>query len=46
MVAILSRPQYVKEMAWHRTGDTLLPEPMITYLWFTDIYIRHLALMS
>ena len=29
----------VQEMAWRRTGDKPLPEPMITQ--FTDAYMRH-----
>ena len=29
----------VRVMAWRRTGDKLLPEPMLTQ--FTDAYIRH-----
>ena len=29
----------VQVMAWHRTDDELLPEPMLTQ--FTDAYMRH-----
>ena len=29
----------VQVMAWHRTGEKLLPESMLTK--FTDAYIRH-----
>ena len=29
----------VQVMAWRRTGDKLLPEPMLTQ--FTDAYMRH-----
>ena len=29
----------VRVMAWHRTGDKPLPEPMMTQ--FTDAYMRH-----
>ena len=29
----------VQVMAWRRTGDKLLPEPMMTQ--FTDAYMRH-----
>ena len=29
----------VQVMAWHRTGDKPLPEPMLTQ--FTDAYMRH-----
>ena len=29
----------VQVMAWRRTGDKLLPEPML--MQFTDAYMRH-----
>ena len=32
-------PASVQLMAWHRTGDKPLPEPMMTQ--FTDAYMRH-----
>ena len=34
----------VQVMAWHRTGDNPLPEPMLTQ--FTDPYMRHSGEMS
>ena len=34
----------VQVMAWLRTGDKPLPEPMVTQ--FTDAYMRHLGKMS
>ena len=34
-----NRSALVQVMAWHRTGDKPLPEPMLTQ--FTDEYIRH-----
>ena len=34
----------VQVMAWHRTGDKPLPEPMMTC--FSDAYVRHSAPMS
>ena len=30
---------FVQVMAWHRTGDNSLPEPMLTQ--FNDAYMRH-----
>ena len=38
------KPALVLVMAWHRTGDKPLPEPMMTQ--FTDAYIRHLEEMN
>ena len=29
----------IQVMAWHRTGDKPLPEPMLTQL--SDAYLRH-----
>ena len=37
-------PALVKVMAWHRTGDKELSEPMLTQS--TDTYIRHCGEMS
>ena len=34
----------VQAMAWRRTGDKPLPEPMMTQ--FIDAYMRHLGEMS
>ena len=34
----------VRVMAWRRTGDKPLPEPMLTQ--FTDAYMRHKGEMS
>ena len=34
-----NKPALVQVMAWRRTGDKPLPEPMITQL--TDAYMRH-----
>ena len=34
-----SKSALVRVMAWRRTGDKLLPEPMMTQ--FTDAYMRH-----
>ena len=34
-----NKPALVKVMAWRRTGDKPLPEPMLTQ--FTDAYMRH-----
>ena len=34
-----NKPALVQVMAWHRTGDKPLPEPMMTQ--FIDAYIRH-----
>ena len=31
----------VQAMAWHRTGEKLLPKSMLTK--FTDAYVRHLG---
>ena len=34
-----NKPALVQVMAWRRTGDKPLPEPMITQ--FIDAYMRH-----
>ena len=34
-----NRAALVQVIAWHRTGDKPLPEPMMTQ--FTDVYMRH-----
>ena len=34
-----NKPALVKVMAWHRTGNKPLPEPMLTQ--FTDAYMQH-----
>ena len=34
-----SKPALVQVMAWHRTGDKPLSEPMMTQV--TDTYMRH-----
>ena len=34
-----NKPALVQVMAWRRTGDKPLPEPMLTY--FTDVYMQH-----
>ena len=34
-----NKPALVQVMAWRRTGDKPLPEPMLTQ--FTDAYMRH-----
>ena len=34
-----NKPALVQIMAWRRTGDKPLPEPMMTQ--FTDAYMRH-----
>ena len=34
-----NKPELVQGMAWRRTGDKPLPEPMMTQ--FTNAYIRH-----
>ena len=34
-----NKPALVQVMAWRRTGDKPLPEPMMTQ--FTDAYMRH-----
>ena len=34
-----NKPALVQVMAWRRTGDKTLPEPMMTQ--FTDAYVRH-----
>ena len=34
-----NKPALVQAMAWHRTGNKPLPEPMLTQ--FTDAYMRH-----
>ena len=36
---IYSKPTLVQLMAWCRTGNKPLPEPMMTQ--FTDAYMRH-----
>ena len=36
---IYNRPSSVQVMAWHRTGDKPLPEPMMTQ--FTDAYMQN-----
>ena len=38
-VPIDNKLALVQEMAWRRTGDKPLPEPMMTQ--FTDAYMRH-----
>ena len=37
--SIDNKPALVQVMAWHRTGDKPLPEPMLSP--FTDAYMRH-----
>ena len=39
-----NKPVLVQLMAWRRTGDKPLPEPMLTQ--FTDAYMRHYGEMS
>ena len=39
-----NKPALVQIMAWRRTGDKPLPEPMLTQ--FTDAYMRHYGEMS
>ena len=39
-----NKPALVLIMAWRRTGDKPLPEPMLTQ--FTDAYMRHYGEMS
>ena len=34
-----NKPALVQVMAWRRTGDRPLPEPMLTQ--FTDAYMQH-----
>ena len=34
-----NKPALVQVMDWRRTGDKLLPEPMLTQ--FADAYMRH-----
>ena len=34
-----NKSELVKAMAWRRTGDKPLPEPMLTQ--FADVYMRH-----
>ena len=34
-----NKPALVQVMAWHRTGDKPLPEPILAH--FTDAYMRH-----
>ena len=36
---IVNKPALVQVMAWHRTGDKLLPEPMLTH--FPDSHMRY-----
>ena len=36
---IVHKPALVQVMAWHRTGDKPLPEPMLTQ--FFDAYMQH-----
>ena len=42
--AIYNIPALVQIMAWRRTGDKPLSEPMMTQ--FNDAYMRHSASMS
>ena len=42
--SIDNKSTLVQVMAWRRTGDKLLPEPMLTQ--FTDAYMSHTASMS
>ena len=37
-------PSLGQMMAWHRSGDKPLSEPMVVY--FTDAYMRHSASMD
>ena len=37
--SIDNTPAFVQVMAWRRTGDKPLPEPMFNQ--FTDAYMRH-----
>ena len=39
-----NKPALVQAMAWRRTGDNPLPEPMMTQ--FLDAYMRHKGDMS
>ena len=39
-----NKPALVQVMAWRRTGDKPLPEPMMTQ--FNDAYIRHKGEMT
>ena len=39
-----NKPALVQVMAWRRTGDKPLPEPML--IQFTDAYMRHQGEMS
>ena len=39
-----NKPVLVQVMAWRRTGDKQLPEPVLTQ--FTDAYMRHQGEMS
>ena len=41
---IYNKPVLIHGMAWRRTGDKPLPEPMPTQ--FTDAYMRHYGEMS
>ena len=38
-IPIDNKPALVRVMAWQRTGDKPIPEPMLTQL--TDAYTRH-----
>ena len=44
MSPIDKKPALAWVIAWHRTGDRPLPEPMMTQ--FTDAYMRHKGEMS
>ena len=37
--SIDNKPTLIQVMAWRRTGDKSLPEPMLTQ--FTDAYMQH-----
>ena len=39
-----NKPAFVQVMAWRRTGDKALSEPMMAQ--FNDAYMRHSASMS
>ena len=39
MSPVDNKPESVQVMAWRRTGDKPLPEPILTQ--FTDAYMRH-----
>ena len=38
-ILIDNKSALVQVMAWRRTGEKPLPEPMLTQ--FTDVYVRH-----